>query len=172
MEPLQVNTTPDSQPTVQAKAPQYQNTPPLLQMVDYILTSSSVPSQLRVQFYALWDLPILGNFDAMDRSRLMLKFKEWSILLLMHIPDHEWGNLKVYKDMDGAQLDTETGKMMGGNELSMDLNLLLNLLEQAYYINLTRGKDGFTLKELATMRSVFRSETTQENSQKKSWRLF
>lgn len=164
--------TPGMQQAAPAKAPQYQSTPPLLQMVDYILSSPSIPSQMRVQFYALWEMPILGNFDMMDRSRLMLRFKEWCILFMMHIPDNQWGNLIVYKDMAGAELNTATGEMTGGNELSMDLNLLLNLLEQAYYINLTRGKEGFTLKELATIRNAFRNEAPQENIQKKGWRMF
>lgn len=143
-----------------------------MQIVDYVLSSPSIPSEMRVQFHALWEMPILGNFDKIDIDRLMLKFKEWCILLLMHTPDNRWGNTVVYRDMTGAQLNTKTGEIVGGNELRMDMNLLMNLLEQAYYINLTRGKGGFTLKELATMRSVVRNEQTEASSPKKGWRMF
>ena len=82
----------------------------------------------------------------------MSKFREWCILLKWFIPEQRWGNQLSYADPDSP------------TEVTYDLNTLLNNLESLYFINLTRGRDGFTVKEMTTVRSVY---NTQEEPKKK-----
>lgn len=131
---------------------QYQQTAPLLQALDWLLSNPSIPLSFRNQFYVLWENAVFGNFGDRDVQFLMSKFREWKILLLWYIPEQRWGNIHEFKDENGQV------------SIRMDLNMLLNTLESLYYIQLTRGKEGFTVKELTTFRSVgtIRSETSEQ----------
>ena len=91
----------------------------------------------------------------------MSKFREWCLLMLWYIPEQKWGNLLVYHE---GEDDTE--------RLELDLNLLLNTLEQLYYINLTRGKGGFTVRELNTSRAISRTEPQEVAKRGGGIRLF
>lgn len=115
---------------------------PLLQALEWLLATPSIPIVLRKQFFVLWESVIFGNYDEKDRKFLGSKFREWEIELMWYIPEQKWGNILDYKDEDKDAIS-----------LQMDLNMLLNMLEELFYINLTRGKDGFTVKELNTNRN-------------------
>lgn len=138
----------------------YQQQSQLLQALNYLLASPSIPLIMRKQFFMLWENVIFGNFSDKDILFLLSKFREWCISLQWYIPEQKWGNVLVYEDEDDAS-----------SRITIDLNLLLNMLYQLYFINLTRGKGGFTTKELNTGRSVFRTDT-EESGGKKSIRLF
>jgi len=129
-----------------------QQFPPI---VEWLLANPSIPTSLRNRFYQLWEIVIFGNYDEKDIAFLMSKFREWCILMLWYIPEQEWPNRKVFAEPDGSL------------EIDFDLNLLLNTLEQIYYINLTRGKEGFTVKELGTQRFIQRSELPEMPQPKK-----
>jgi len=145
------------QPTTQQ--PLYLPQPPLLQVLDWLLSSPSIPLDLRKQFYVLWENVVFGNYSEKDIKFLMSKFREWCILLTWYIPEQKWGNILVFHDEDGRE------------PLKIDLNILLNSLEQLYYINLTRGKEGFTVKELTTLRNISKIEE-EGGGKKKVFRLF
>ena len=130
----------------------YQGEPQLLKALDWLLSAPSIPIALRKQFYALWENTIFGNYEEKDIKFLMSKFREWCILLKWFIPEQRWGNQLSYADPDSLI------------EVNYDLNTLLNNLESLYFINLTRGRDGFTVKEMTTVRSVY---NTQEEPKKK-----
>jgi len=131
----------------------------LPQMLSYLLENPSIPLAMRRQFYVLWENVIFGNYTEKDIAYLMSKFREWCILVLWYIPEQRWGNILQYQDGE----DTTS-------QIRVDLNLLLNMLEQLYYINLTRGRDGFTIKELGTTRSFIQPLPPPER--KKGIRLF
>ena len=134
---------------------------PLLEAVDWLLTSPSIPLTMRKQFYALWESVIFGNYEDKDIKLLYSKFREWCILFKWYIPEQKWGNILSYIDADIDEV------------FETDLNLLLNMLEQLYYINLTRGREGFTVKELTTFRSIQRSSYEEDiKKKKKGWHLF
>jgi len=140
--------------------PQYTMQPPLIQALDWLLSNPSIPLNLRTQFYMMWENVVFGNYDLKDRLFLMSKFREWCILLKWYIPEQEWGNMKEFE-----------ADSPGIGSLRMDLNCLLNMLEQLYYIQLTRGKEGFTVKELTTMRNILKAEE-EKIAEKKGVRLF
>jgi hypothetical protein len=120
------------------------------------LNSPSIPISMRQQFFVLWENVMFGNFLEKDMLFLMSKFREWCILLEWYIPEQRWGNILVYStDLDDSQL-------------KMDLNLLLNMLEQLYFIQLTRGRGGFTVKELNTARSIT-SNVALETPKRSRW---
>ena len=141
---------------------QYQQISPLLQVADWILQSPSMPLELRTQFYALWETTIFGNYNEKDIKFLMSKFREWSIFFKWFIPEQRWGNLITYTDPELPR------------PITVDINMLLNTLESLYYINLTRGREGFTIKELTTIRSIMRSKYEEEinANKKRGVRLF
>jgi hypothetical protein len=142
-------------PTQQLGAMGIQVPQNLSMALDAILNSPSIPFALRQQFFMLWENVIFGNFTDRDILFLMSKFREWTILLEWYIPEQHWGNLQVYStEMDEVQL-------------KMDLNLLLNMLEQLYFIQLTRGRGGFTVKEMNTARQVFQAPA--EPAKKSGW---
>lgn len=134
--------------------------PPLIQALSYLLQNPSIPLMMRRQFFMLWENVIFGNFDKRDRLFLMSKFREWCILLKWYIPEQKWGNVLVYEDTGEPE-----------SRLEMDLNLLINTLTHLYYINLTRGKEGFTVKEMTTIRSIMKRAETEEKK-KGGLRLF
>jgi len=140
--------------------PIYPTTTQIPQMVSYLLDNPSIPLAMRKQFFVLWENVIFGNYNERDIMFLLSKFREWCILLLWYIPEQRWGNIMMYQD--GAD---ET------SQIRVDLNLLLNMLEQLYYINLTRGREGFTVKEMTTSRSIVESPSLG-GGEKKSLRLF
>jgi len=150
-------------PVEQQKQPQVAYQPPtaLLGALQYLMELPSVPISMRQQFYVLWENVIFGNFNDKDILFLMSKFREWCILLQMYIPEQKWGNLIQFKDTEETQ------------PINLDLNLLLNTLTQLYFINLSRGKDGFTVKELTTMRSFLKTESPEEvKGKKRELKLF
>jgi hypothetical protein len=128
----------------------------LREMLKWLLENPSIPLSFRKQFYCLWELVPFGNYEERDILYLMSKFREWCILNLWFIPEQRWGNLSIFRDIDSEE------------EIRVDLNLLLNQLEQLYFINLTRGKGGFLTKELNTSRFGY---AKSENEEKKIWRL-
>ena len=144
----------------QPQSPQYQSQPPLINMIDWLLELPSVPLSLKNQFFMLWELPVFSNLDAMDIQRLLLKFKEWTILYKWYVPDRRWCNKKSFSDPTNPEAE----------KLDMDLNMLFNLLYQAYYMQLTRGKSGFTVREMTSTRQIIKSENEEEK--KKKWSLF
>lgn len=117
----------------------YQTQEDQFNVIQHLLQTPDIPLDLRNQFYQLWNNVIFGNFEDKDIKFLMSKFREWTILLKWEIPEQHWGNRLSFEDEDGRQL-------------SMDLNRLINMLEQLFFINCTRGKEGFTTKELNTRR--------------------
>lgn len=140
----------------------YPTSTPLMQALDWMLASPSIPLILRKQYFMLWENVVFGNYDIRDIKFLMSKFREWTILLCWYIPEQKWGNILVYEDLD----ETAT-------TLELDLNLLLNMLQQLYYIQLTRGKEGFTVREMNTMRTFSRGEIiTDRQSSQQGLRLF
>lgn len=157
----------------------YQLNTPLVQIVDYLLTTPSVPEELRREFFVFWEMTVLGNFDQHDIDSLYLKFRGWCNHLLMTTPDCEWSNRLVFKDRSGSAAvlqELPDGSVIevasSGNEICMDLSMLIDQLDIAFSVQLTRGKDGFTTKELTTVRN--RSIISEESGKidKKGWRLF
>jgi len=107
-------------------------------IIDWFLSLPSVPLSLRQQFLAFWEMLPLGNYDKTDIERLRLKFRGLLLDILMTIPDEEWNTILNFE----AQAE-------GEKEIEMDLNSLFNMLEIVFYIQLTRGKSGFTAKLMA-----------------------
>ena len=126
--------------------PIFQSQQRMLQAVEYILSNPSIPMSLKNNFYVLYENVIFGNYDDFDRKMLMSKFREWCILLKWAIPEQQWGNKQVFPD--------DAGEF----ERKIDLPVLLNELYQLYYIQLTRGKGGFTIKELGTQRTFLQTD--------------
>ena len=141
-------------PTYQPYPLPYQTQPPLAEAIKYILESPSIPLVMRRQFFTLWENVIFGNYTDRDILLLMSKFREWCIMLKWFIPEQRWGNVMVYEDEGDIN-----------SRITLDLNMLINELIQLYYINLTRGRDGFTVRELNTIRSF--SKTDREDSSSK-----
>jgi hypothetical protein len=131
----------------------------LPQAISYLLDNPSIPLTMRKQFFVLWENVIFGNYTERDIAFLMSKFREWCILTLWYIPEQRWGNILSYQDGDDKT-----------SNITVDLNLLLNMLGQLYYINLTRGREGFTVKEMGTTRSIV--TPTGVEAQKRTLRLF
>lgn len=127
------------QPPEAASLPQeiFQQQDEVLNLMDHLLSTPDVPLELRKEYYVLWNMVIFGNYERKDMDLLNLKFKEWCIYLKWHIPEQKQGNLFSFKDNPEEPAAIVT-----------DLNQLLSWLEQIFYIQLTRGRDGFTLKEL------------------------
>lgn len=153
------NTLDSSYSHQQPQSPQYQSSPPLINMIDWLLELPSVPLSMKNQFFMLWELPVFSNLDAMDIQRLLLKFKEWTILFKWYVPDRRWCNRKSFSNPEDSKA-----------ELDMDLNMLFNLLYQAYYMQLTRGKNGFTVREMTSTRQIIQGEYEEEKNKK--WTLF
>jgi hypothetical protein len=109
----------------------------------------------------MWENVVFGNYDAFDILLLESKFREWCILLKWYIPDQQWGNSLVFEDVQGSRI----------KEMKLDLSMLITMLQMEFHINLTRGKGGFTVKEMTTTRLFSRQEST-EQEKKKGWRLF
>lgn len=151
----------------QPQVPQYQTTPPLMNMIDWLLELPSVPLSLKNQFFMLWELPVFSNLDVMDIQRLLLKFKEWTILFKWYVPDRRWCNTQSFSDTEKIDSDSDINRTV---KLDMDLNMLFNLLYQAYYMQLTRGKNGFTVREMTSVRQIIKGENEEEK--KKKWTLF
>lgn len=147
-------------PMQDSAIPSYIQKTPLMQSMDWLLSNPSVPLSLRKQFFVLWENVVFGNYDDKDRKFLMSKFREWCILLIMYIPEQKWGNIQEFADDENIE------------PLKFDLNLLINQLEQLYYIQLTRGKEGFTVKEMTTIRNKTSTTLEDETHKKKGLRLF
>lgn len=147
----------------QAQQPQqkYAPTPPLLNALEWLLNNPSIPLSLRKQFFVLWEIVPFGNYDEMDIKRLLLKFREYCIFMTWYMPDHKWGKTLDFK------ADTESEE-----NIQTDLNMLFNMLYELYYVQLTRGKQGFTVKEMTTLRSINRFGAEEEQDKKKGVRLF
>jgi len=139
----------------------YQTQAPLVEAVKYILENPSIPLSMRRQFYVLWENSVFGNYTERDILLLMSKFREWAIMLKWFIPEQKWGNVIIYEDIGDAN-----------SRITQDLNMLLNTLYQLYYINLTRGKDGFTVRELNTVRSFTQTGSEPNYNKKRELRLF
>lgn len=145
----------------QPQMPSYQQPmTALFNAIDYLLNSPSIPLTMRRQFFMLWENVIFGNYNQIDIKYLMSKFREWCILLKWYIPEQRWGNVMVYQDVNDVD-----------SKMEMDLNILLNTLTHLYFINLTRGKEGFTVKEMTTMRSIMKTGE-EETKKRRSLRLF
>jgi len=140
--------------------PQYNPQTQLLQAVDWLISNPTIPLALKKQFFVMWENIVFGNYEQRDILFLMSKFREWSILVKWYIPEQQWGNVHSFES------DEEDGL-----NLEMDLSTLLNMLEQLYFIQLTRGKEGFTTKELTTYRNIIKGESEQQKK-KKGIRLF
>ena len=140
----------------------YQQDTQLFDITKHLLADLSIPLSLRNQFYIFWSNVIFGNYQNRDIAYLMLKFKEWKIFFLWYVPDIKWNNI-----MSFAGDITEEGTE---ENLSMDLNMLLNSLEQIYFINLTRGRGGFTVKWMQTKRNMLTSgQSPDEDKKFKLW---
>lgn len=130
--------------------PQFQNPQKSPQdVMEMLLSAPSIPLSLRQEYFVLWEIIPSGNYDNYDISWLMLKFEEWAILLQWYIPEQRWGNILQYK-----------GDMAG--DINIDLSVLLNQLKQLYFVQLTRGKEGFTVKEIGTRRAFVRQDSGSE----------
>lgn len=128
-------------------------------LIHQVFTDFSIPLDLRQQFYVFWNNIILGNYTPRDIEWLMLKFNEWRIHFLWYIPDVKWNNAQVFDGDSTAEGDSK--------EISIDLNMLLNSLEQLFFINLTRGRDGFTMKWLHSTRGIV--EVPGNDPKKRRW---
>lgn len=144
-----------------AQQPKYAPTPPLLNALEWLLNNPSIPLSLRKQFFVLWEIVPFGNYDEMDIKRLLLKFLEYNIFMTWFIPDHQWGKTLDFKGDSDKEENIQT-----------DLNMLFNMLYELYYVQLTRGKEGFTVKEMTTLRSINRFGAEEEHDKKKGVRLF
>ena len=104
-------------------------------VIDYFLTLPSVPLSLRKRFLSFWEMVPLGNYDKDDIRKLEVTFNGLLLDMLMSIPDEEWNTVFKFK-----------AKAANEQEMEMDLNSLFSTLKIAFYIQLTRGKKGFTAK--------------------------
>lgn len=126
-----------------------------------------MPLSLKNQYFMLWELPVFSNLDAMDIQRLLLKFKEWTILFKWYVPDRRWCNTQSFSDSFDSKNSKNSKKEI---TLDMDMNMLFNMLYQVYYMQLTRGKSGFTVREMTSTRQIIKGESEEEK--KKKWTLF
>jgi hypothetical protein len=134
-------------------APQFQQPQKNPQdVMEMLLSAPSIPLSLRQEYFVLWEIIPSGNYDAYDIQWLMLKFEEWAILLEWYIPEQRWGNVLNYK-----------GDM--STDINIDLSVLLNQLKQLYFVQLTRGKEGFTVKEIGTRRAFVEQRDASERKQ-------
>lgn len=131
----------------------YQQNQEQFDIIQQVFVDFSIPLSLRSKFYTFWNNIILGNYNERDINWLMLKFAEWRIQFLWYIPDTYWNNAQDFKGDPTDKGDTP--------DISLDLNMLLNSLEQLFFINLTRGRDGFTMKWLRTGRGIVETQTEQ-----------
>lgn len=135
------------QPMMPGMQPTYSAPSQIDGAIEWLLNNPSIPLSMRQQFFPLWEIVSFGNYKEKDMTRLMLKFKEWTILVRWYLPDKEWGINIVFKSDANLEADAGgTDKVL--DNIQMDWNLLFNTLEHMYYIQLTRGRDGFTVKEL------------------------
>lgn len=112
-------------------------------------------------FFVLWEDAKLGNYEGDDIQLLMYMFDEWAMLLKWYIPEQRWGNILIYRDTPDDPV-----------ELEMDLSILISTLRQMYYINLTKGREGFMVKEMNTQRAFTSTKEEQIMNQNKKMRLF
>lgn len=153
--------------------PQYQTQTPLVQMSDWLLSNPTIPLNFKKEFYVLWEIAVFGNYSELDIKRLMLDFEEWTIFKKWSTPDHQWGNLLEYQSVDNVSVDADnTVKELMSKDIVLDMNLLFNILRQLYFIQLSRGKNGFTLKEINSVRSIFNNASEEEPTKKKKISLF
>lgn len=146
------------QPTLQsdariAESLLYQQNQEQFSVIQQIFVDFSIPLSLRSKFYTFWNNIILGNYTERDINWLMLKFDEWRVQFLWYIPDTYWNNAQDFEGDSTDRGDTA--------DLSIDLNMLLNSLQQLFFINLTRGREGFTMKWLNTSRGIIEAPTDQ-----------
>jgi len=112
----------------------------------YLLSHPSVNEELKKSFLVFWEMLPLGNYTERDIAILRNEFEQYIILMLMEIPDDEWGaSFKV-----------------AGEEFT--LSHMIELLRICFYVQLTRGRLGFTMKEMGTVRAVRKVE-------KDEWKL-
>ena len=145
-----------SQEMMAQQALRYKDVEEKQALLDWLVANPSVPLSLRRQFHALWEIVPFGNYTEKDIQRLLIKFREWCILFLWYIPDDEWDRIRRFES------DDATG------DIEMDTSLLLNTLEQLFYIQLTRGREGFTVKEINTSR-VGIAKPESEKPKKRAW---
>ena len=135
--------------------PLYITQPPLTQIIDWVLANPSIPLELRTRFHTFWEIVPLANLTERDIKYQMSKLREWILDLFWHIPEQKWGNKIQLKDDKGNVI------------WEGDLNLLATMLIQTYHIQLTRGKEGLTLRELNTIRSISSVRSLFEEERKK-----
>jgi len=124
-------------------------------IIQWFLSFPSVPLNLRKQFMAFWEMLPLGNYDERDIRKLEVKFNGWILDFLMSIPDVEWNSVFRFR-----------GQGIGEADLEMDLNTLFSTLRIIFYIQLTRGKGGFTARLMGG------HPLKEEKEKKKKWSLF
>ena len=134
-----------------------QEAPPISppDLVNWFLSFPSVPLHLRKQFISFWEMLPLGNYDSNDIKRLEVKFNGWVLDFLMSIPDEEWNSVFKFK-----------GQGVNEINLEMDLNTLFSTLKIIFYIQLTRGKGGFTARLMGG------HPLKEKEEREKKWSLF
>lgn len=133
------------------------------QYIEWILASPSLPTGMRDQFFMMWEMAALGNYEGTDIAVLMAKFDEWRIHWIMEIPDKYWGKILVYRDTPSAE-----------KTVQMDINTIMDMLWSLYFIQLTRGRNAETLRSLNSqwIHSDQKQELLESRRQKKGLRLF
>lgn len=146
---------------------QYVSKPPLMDIMGWLLNLPSIPLSLKDQFFMLWELAPFSNLNEnKDIPLLMAEFDIWCDYFMWSIPDIYWGNVLEF----ARDNNTNANIALDEKPISMDINMLLSMLRQAYYMQLSRAKDGFTVKEAGTIRQKVEAGTTQPK--KKGWSLF
>jgi len=158
---INYNKRPGGQPQTQ-----YISESPIQDKMDLLFQSPSIPPSLRNQYYAFWEDIKTGNYKDSDIAYLMAKFKQWCALLMWYIPEQRWGNIILFADFGEEGLEPIN--------LEMDINQLINILEQFFFMNLTKGREGFFTKELNTIRQHQESSYSESlgPSGKKTLRMF
>lgn len=139
----------------------YGSEPIQMSPLQVLVNSPSIPLELKKKFFVLWEESKLGNYEGDDMELLMYMFDEWAMLLRWNIPEQRWGNITVYKDTPHDPV-----------KIPMDLTLLISTLRQIYYINLTKGREGFMVKEMNTQRAFSSSREEQVAQDKRKMKLF
>jgi hypothetical protein len=138
----------------------YQMPTQMRNAIDWLLENPSIPLAMRQSFIFLWEVVPFGNYGETDIAYLMSKFREWRENVIWITNEYDQGNPQEFPGDDG------------GPGRSINFNVLFNELEQLYFINLTRGKEGFTVREMNTARSFIQTGDNSTPGGHKAIKIF
>lgn len=127
--------------------------------IQWLLTSPTIPFTMRKEFFMLWENISTANLNETEIVMLMFDFREWAINYIMSMPEDEHGNRMDYRD-------DPNGHVM----LRTDLVRLLVMLRSLLRVQLSKGRDGFTVKMMRTSHNISESKELSGNiNQPKKW---